>query len=66
MSGTVVFEGSGKVRYDNVVDSGGACAPTGSFIEMATKPGSSFTVIFQLQEKEASDYFTRASLHNYF
>ena len=44
----VVFDGSGKALYDNVVDSGGVYAPAGSFIEMAAEPGSSFRVIVQL------------------
>lgn len=40
-----VFDGSGKVLYDSVFDSGAVYAPAGSFIEMAANPGSSFKVI---------------------
>ncbi len=40
----IVFDGSGKVLYDSVFDSGAVYAPAGSFVELAADPGSSFKV----------------------
>ncbi len=40
----IVFDGSGKLLYDNVFDGGAVYAPAGSYIEMAADPAASFRV----------------------
>lgn len=40
----IVFDASGSVLYDNVLDSGSVYAPAGSFVELAAAPGSAFKV----------------------